>query len=167
MNTVESQVGAAIERVLGLVLVRVEYLCLPHEAPNALAALELDGEIALRFEANESVYLTWNQVSGWNEVNSLVASIRPQSKPESFVQADASSQVLWSAHVGSKLCRAEVLGWSGTPAIARLAFSHGSVLIGVGYEAGFRDGDCILARADDPMWLFAGEEAATLWSASA
>ncbi len=74
MNSVHAQLGAVLKSVLGQALLRVDYMCFPHEASDALTANELDGEITLTFEGSTTVRLTWCQAPGWNEVNSLIAS---------------------------------------------------------------------------------------------
>ena len=163
MNKLHTQVGAALARGLGQVLVGIDYMCFPSEVAHALDASELDGEVALHFESAPSLYMTWTQNSGWLDVNSLIASSESQFRPGTLTRVPANSHALWATHIGSKMVGAEVLGWQGTPSIARLHFSHGSVLVGVGRESAFRDGDCVLIRSDEPKWLFAGEFAVTLW----
>ena len=164
MNAGYEQVGLGLERVLGRQLTRVDYLCFDYERDNALSAYAFGGEVVLRFEADQFLYFSWAEAGGCVEHFSLVASDSPTFGEGALVAVDASSHVLWSAHIGSSLQAAEVLGWGGVPAVARLVFSGGSVLVGCGTESGFRGGDYVLVRPDEPMWLHCfGQQASTLW----
>jgi hypothetical protein len=164
-DLMEHQVVAPLRGLLGRELASVDYACLPGEIEqfrsDATRALQLAGEIRLTFLPADEIFLSWCQAPGWEQYdNTLLVS--PHSICGGALQLlPASSVPVWSKCIGGRLEKIEVCGWSGTPLFLRLLFSRASALAGVGYEAGFGDGDWVIARPDEPMWL---DNADVLWT---
>lgn len=169
-DPLESQVIGPFRGAIGRALTAVEYGCFPFETvvlrEGKSELLELDGEVRLRFEGDHSVFLSWAQFPRWKDANSLAVSLGSFSKTGALEYINVNSLPVWAACLSHRLTSVDVLGWNDSPAIARLSFSKTSVLVGVGYEQGFGDADCVIVRPNDPMWLFSGTEAALLWSYS-
>lgn len=168
MSLLDDRILNSLAPAIGRKLVGVSYCCLKHEATAGDIGdpeFYLGGEVLLRFEPEYSVWVTWDENAGWSQHFSVCARTTDMFELGALECFAADSVNLWKPLIGCVLQGFEVLGQSHTPQIIRLSFDGGPVLLGVGYQGRFGDGDDVFARPDTPPHWDGKEE--VMWSSSA
>lgn len=159
-----TEVAGALRAVIGASLERVEYGLLPSDKFDP-SSVELGGEVVLTWMGEKKVHFTWGGRPGAKQdwvLRATAANLLSPVPPAT----DVSSSDLWASLIGSELVESEILGWVGEPSVARLRFSAGSILVGVGAEGWFGSADSIMVRPDSSPFLDFPMPIQTMWASS-
>lgn len=110
--------------------------------------LYIGGEVRLRFDDTQDVFVSWVQNDGWEVFCSIGSKATSYFTPDSLQEWDTADLDPWSQCLGTRLSSARVFGIDRTPHIVEFSFETASLWLGNGYQHEFGDGDDLLIRWD-------------------
>lgn len=145
IGSLNSHVAAALGHPLHSVIYRAfENECTAEHVAAGIGWF--GGEVELRFGALSPFFVTWGENEGWSDHFSLLIQANSAFHPGALVPFSAMRAPEWVSYVGQPLLCASCLGSAGTPHVLTLRFVTGAVVIGVGHEGDFGDGDNVIIK---------------------
>jgi hypothetical protein len=169
MGDLDRSVVGALKKVVGRTLSDIAVPALDGEIGSRHELRDPDlyigGEVRLRFDDAQDVYVSWVQNQGWPVFCSIGGQAKSHFKPDSLQEWITSDLEPWTRCLGTQLLSARVLGRDETPHIVEFAFETVSLWLGNGCQREFGDGDDLLIRWDanaldlsdwDAIWSSSG-----------
>lgn len=152
MGDLDRSVLGALKKVVGRTLSEITVRALDGELGSRDELTDPDlyigGEVRLRFDGDQDLFVSWTENDGWEDHFSLGGREASHFTTGSLQEWGTSDLEPWSRCAGTRLSSARILGSDGTPHIVELAFEKARLWLGDGYKHEFGDGDDLLIRWD-------------------